>query len=89
MTAREASLLLGKNEKYIYLLWKNDSSIFLKDSVAMKGSTLLITKQGYEYLIPLVKKEKDLAIINANSKVMSSVFTPRQDLHIINYNKVA
>lgn len=73
MTAKEASLKLGKNEKYIYLLWKNESSIFLKGSIKMLGSTLLITREGYEYLEPLVKKENDLAISPINSKVFTKV----------------
>ena len=73
MTAKEASLKLGKNEKYIYLLWKNESNIFLKGSIKMLGSTLLITREGYEYLEPLVKKENDLAISPINSKVFTKV----------------
>lgn len=56
MTAQEASIALGKNEKYIYSLWKNDSPILLEKSVALKGATLLITKEGYEHLIPLAKE---------------------------------
>lgn len=61
MTANEASIALGKNEKYIYSLWKSNSPILKKNSVALKGKTLLITKEGYEHLIPLAKKGEDLA----------------------------
>ncbi|RRN67076.1 hypothetical protein EI200_23865 [Peribacillus simplex] len=50
MTAREASVELGKNTKYVYLLWRRGSDVLLKDSVQMKGSTLLITRQGFEHL---------------------------------------
>ncbi|WP_413023610.1 hypothetical protein [Peribacillus frigoritolerans] len=50
MTAREASVELGKNPKYVYLLWRRGSDVLLKDSVEMKGSTLLITRQGFEHL---------------------------------------
>ncbi|MDF9761389.1 hypothetical protein OKW24_003162 [Peribacillus simplex] len=50
MTAREASVELGKNTKYVYLLWRLGSDVLLKDSVQMKGSTLLITRQGFEHL---------------------------------------
>lgn len=61
MTASEASIALGKNDKYIYSLWKNNSPMILKNSVALKGSTLLITKEGYKHLKPLAKKGEDLA----------------------------
>lgn len=50
MTAKEASLKLGKNEKYIYTIWRKRPNILLKNSVVMKGNTLLITREGYEYL---------------------------------------
>jgi len=50
MTAREASIMLGKNPKYVYLLWKRESNMLLKGSVEMKGNTLLITREGYEHL---------------------------------------
>ncbi|AKR13193.1 hypothetical protein NYE71_31820 [Bacillus sp. FSL K6-0273] len=63
LTAREASIKLGKNPKYIYFLWKRDSNILLKGSVKMIGRELLITREGYEYLKTLVKKESDLAMI--------------------------
>ncbi|MBD8007074.1 MULTISPECIES: hypothetical protein [Bacillaceae] len=56
LTAKEASLKLGKNEKYIYLLWKNDSKILLKDSVSKKGNTLLITREGYNHLKWFLRK---------------------------------
>ncbi|MEI3615389.1 hypothetical protein [Bacillus thuringiensis] len=55
LTAREASIKLGKNPKYIYFLWRRDSNVLLKGSVEMKGRELLITREGYEYLKPLVK----------------------------------
>lgn len=61
-TAREASIKLGKNPKYIYFLWKRHSNILLKDSVKMIGRELLITREGYEYLKILVKKMNDLTI---------------------------
>lgn len=63
LTAREASIKLGKNPKYIYFLWKRHSNILLKGSIKMIGRELLITKEGYEYLKTLEKKENDLAII--------------------------
>lgn len=56
LTAKEASLKLGKNEKYIYLLWKNDSKILLKDSVSKEGNTLLITREGYNHLKWFLRK---------------------------------
>lgn len=68
-TAREASIKLGKNPKYIYFLWKRHSNILLKDSVKMIGRELLITREGYEHLKILVKKKSDLVIIFTNSKV--------------------
>lgn len=69
LTAREASIKLGKNSKYIYFLWKRHSNILLKGSVKMVGRELLITREGYEYLKLLVKKMSDLVINFANSKV--------------------
>lgn len=56
LTAKEASLKLGKNEKYIYLLLKNDSKILLKDSVSKEGNTLLITREGYNHLKWFLRK---------------------------------
>lgn len=50
MTAQEASIMLGKNPKYVYLLWKKESNILLKDSVELKGNTLLISREGFEHL---------------------------------------
>ena len=73
MTARDASVALGKNEKYIYLLWKRGSAMLLADSVKLKGSTLLITIEGYEHLKKVTKKESDLAIRLTNCKVFSEV----------------
>ncbi|HDX9654740.1 hypothetical protein [Bacillus sp. GL1(2024)] len=69
LTAREASIKLGKNPKYIYFLWKRHSDILLKGSVKMIGRELLITREGYEYLKILVKKMSDLVIHFANNKV--------------------
>ena len=42
--------MMGRNEKYIYMLWKNNSRFLLEDSVALRGNTLLISREGYEYL---------------------------------------
>ena len=70
LSASEASVMLGKNPKYIYFLWKRDSSILLEDSVKMIGYTLLITRDGYEYLDTLLKKERDHAIKHANNKFL-------------------
>lgn len=56
MTAREASIKLGKNPKYIYFLWRRNSDILLKGSIQMKGRELLITKEGYEHLKASEKK---------------------------------
>ncbi|MFD0769028.1 hypothetical protein ACFQZ1_08995 [Bacillus sp. CGMCC 1.60114] len=61
LAAREASIKLGKNPKYIYFLWVRHSNVLLKGSVKMVGRELLITREGYEYLKKLVKKESDLA----------------------------
>lgn len=69
LTAREASIKLGKNPKYIYFLWVRHSNVLLKDSVKMIGRELLITREGYEYLKILVKKMSDLGVILTNSKV--------------------
>lgn len=76
MTARDASIALGKNPKYIYILWKRGSDMLLEDSVKLKGSTLLITIEGYEHLKKITKKESDLAIKLTNSKVFSEVLVP-------------
>ncbi len=73
MTAHEASIMLGKNSKYIYFLWKRESDMLLAGSVQLKGNTLLITREGYEHLKPLTKKESDLAINQANRKVYYEV----------------
>lgn len=67
LTAKEVSIALGKNEKYVYLLWKNESDILLKDSVAKKGNTLLITRDGYLHLKDELKKENDLLISGSNN----------------------
>lgn len=64
IVAREASEELGKNPKYIYLLWKENSNLLLKDSVCLKGNTLLITRTGIEHLRPLTKKEGDPELIS-------------------------
>ncbi|WP_336992587.1 hypothetical protein [Bacillus toyonensis] len=72
LTAREASITLGKNPKYIYFLWKRHSNILLKDSVKMLGRELLITREGYEHLKIIVKKMNDLGIIFTNSKVTTN-----------------
>ena len=50
LTAKEASLMLGKNEKYIYFLFKMNSNMLLEGSVVLKGNTLLISREGYEHL---------------------------------------
>lgn len=73
MTASEASIKLGKNPKYIYQLWRRGSDMLLKGSVEMKGSTLLITKEGYEHLEALTKKESDLTINQPNGQVFLEV----------------
>lgn len=76
LTAREVSINLGMNPKYVYHLWKRDSDMLLEGSVEMKGSTLLITREGYEHLKMLTKKESDLAINWTNSKVNNEVLVP-------------
>lgn len=73
MTARDASIKLGKNPKYIYFLWKRGSNMLLDGSVKMMGSTLLITKEGYEHLKELTKIESDLTIKQSNSQVYNEV----------------
>ena len=50
LTAKEASLMLGKNEKYVYILFKMNSEMLLEGSVVLKGNTLLISREGYEHL---------------------------------------
>ena len=50
LTAKEASLMLGKNEKYVYILFKMNSKMLLEGSVVLKGNTLLISREGYEHL---------------------------------------
>ncbi|MHB0803260.1 hypothetical protein PVK73_28210 [Bacillus thuringiensis] len=56
LAAREASIKLGENPKYIFFLWIRHSNILLKDSVKMIGRELLITRERYEYLKILAKK---------------------------------
>lgn len=87
LTAREVSINLGMNPKYVYHLWKRDSDMLLDGSVEMKGSTLLITKEGYEHLKMLTKKESDLAINWANSKVNNEVLVPLLELSMIYYTE--
>ena len=48
--AKEASLMLGKNEKYIYFLFKMNSNMLLEGSVVLKRNTLLISREGFEHL---------------------------------------
>ena len=72
MTASEASVKLNKNPKYIYLLWRNNSELLLDGSVVMKGGVLLISREGYEHLKPLVKKEGDLVNSRVKYKVINS-----------------
>ena len=69
MTAQEASIKLEKNPKYIYHLWRRGSDLLLKGSVEMKGSTLLITKEGYRHLESLIKIGNDLAINRPSRQV--------------------
>lgn len=42
--------MLGKNEKYVYILFKMNSEMLLKGSVILKGKTLLISREGFEHL---------------------------------------
>ncbi|MFB5553125.1 hypothetical protein ACE41B_29415 [Bacillus cereus] len=56
LTARKASINLGKKPKFIYFLWKRHSNVLLKGSVKKIGRELLITREGYEYLKILAKK---------------------------------
>lgn len=72
MTASEASVKLNKNPKYIYLLWRNNSELLLDGSVVMKGGVLLISREGYEHLKPLVKKGADLVNSRVRYKVINS-----------------
>lgn len=71
LSASEASVKLNKNPKYIYLLWRNNSELLLEGSVEMKGGALLITREGYEHLKPLVKKGVDLVNTTDKYKVIS------------------
>ncbi|WP_230876519.1 hypothetical protein [Bacillus sp. SRB1LM] len=88
LTAREASIKLGKNPKYIYFLWKRHSDILLKGSVKMIGRELLITREGYEYLKILAKKMSDLVIHFANGKVSMERNYASVTLKRINRNSV-
>ncbi|MFP3721971.1 hypothetical protein SFC57_24090 [Niallia circulans] len=74
MTAKEASLKLGKNEKYVYLLWKNKSSLLLNGSVNKLGNTLLITKEGYNHLEQQLKNENDHDSNNDRDTLFNEVF---------------
>lgn len=73
MTAQEASIKLDKNPKYIYHLWRRGSDLLLKGSVEMKGSTLLITKEGYSHLENSIKIVSDLAINGPKRQVSYEV----------------
>lgn len=64
LTAKEASLMLGKNEKYVYILFKMNSEMLLKGSVVLKGNTLLISREGFEHL-----KSKHAATTKKNELV--------------------
>lgn len=64
LTAKEASLMLGKNEKYIYILFKMNSKMLLEGTVILKGNTLLISREGFEHLQSIhaaAKKKNNLA----------------------------
>lgn len=74
MTAKEASLKLGKNEKYIYLLWKNESELLMENSVSKKGNTLLITKDGYNHLRKQLKNEISHVSKTARNVVLKEVY---------------
>lgn len=74
MTAKEASLKLGKNEKYIYLLWKSNSTLLLNGSVSKKGNTLLISRKGYEHLKRQLKNEIDHVYNQSRNVVLKEVF---------------
>lgn len=74
LTAKEASLTLGKNEKYIYLLWKAKSPLLLKNSVSKKGNTLLITRQGFEHLKQQLKNESDHESNGTRNVVLNEVY---------------
>ena len=50
LTAKEASFMLGRNEKYIYMLFKMHSPMILQGSVTIKGNTMLISREGFEHL---------------------------------------
>lgn len=50
MTAKEASEKLGKNPKYVYFLWKRGSDMLPQKYLSLKGTTLLITNEGYLHL---------------------------------------
>ncbi len=58
MTAKEASIKLGKNPKYIYFLWKRGSDMLPSDKhIALIGSTLLISYEGYLHLKKQINRE--------------------------------
>lgn len=74
LTAKEASLMLGKNEKYIYILFKMNSEMLLEGTVILKGNTLLISREGFEHLQAIhaaAKKKSKLA--ENKSKVYKEV----------------
>lgn len=58
LTAKDASLALGKNDKYIYLLWKMQSRLLLEGTVVLRGKTLLISKGGLEHLKARLEEEE-------------------------------
>ncbi|EAF4827094.1 hypothetical protein C0772_14870, partial [Listeria monocytogenes] len=68
LTAKEASLMLGKNEKYIYILFKMNSDMLLEGTVILKGKTLLISREGFEHLQSIhaaTKKKNNLTEHNS------------------------
>lgn len=76
LTAKEASLMLGKNEKYVYILFKMNSDMLLKGSVVLKGKTLLISREGFEHLKRIhaaTAKKKELVCEERNNVLKEAV----------------
>lgn len=49
-TAKEASLLLGKEESYVRQLYKKFPDKFKKGTIRKIGRELIITKEGVDHL---------------------------------------
>lgn len=62
MSAKEASLKLGKNEEYISQMWRKYPDKFKPKTIKKIGMTLVITEEGLEYFRQSMGKEGILEI---------------------------